>query len=846
MDVRKFFIKPKLPQKISALQEMAFNVWSCWDQDAQRLFHRLDPQLFRRVSHNPVELLYRLDGHRLEDVAKDNGFLYELNQVHEKFEQYMNYEGTYVVEGGDKPFSQDELIAYICMEYGLHESLPIYSGGLAVLAGDQLKAMSDVGCPVVSFGLLYRHGYFNQRITAEGDQVEEYRENTWYLSPVTEVMDGEGKPLFIKIPLKGKSVAAKIWKIQVGRVPLYMLDTNVQQNPEEFKKITNMLYDSDRATRIEQELILGRGSIIALKALGIEPKVYHLNEGHTAFAILQRLIDLKSEGHSMEEAKSIIRCSTLFTTHTPVAAGNEHFDDDLIKLYLREEVSELGLTMDEFLSLGKIAKEKNFWLPAFALRYSRKANGVSKIHASVSRDMWRNLYPSHHQRELPIDAVTNGIHLQSWLSLQMTELFNRYIGPDYLHTAENSALWEKIKDIPDGEIWNAHRRRKEQVISFIRRRIARAMNNQGYCKHKIRDVEGILNPAFLTIGFARRFAQYKRGALILKDPDRLAAILTNTKRPVQLVFSGKAHPADGSGKDIIKRIVDFISDYPVENHVVFIEDYDINVARHLVQGVDVWLNTPQRPMEASGTSGMKAAVNGILNFSILDGWWPEAYDGENGWAITAGSVGTNPEMVDDAEAYQLYEILESQIAELFYSREEGDIPLEWVRMMKNSIASVSNGFNMHRTVREYLYKAYLPQADMTKRLMADHSFLLKGLTKKRKEIDVIWPNVYIRDYFTSINGRVPISGEEVNVDCYVYLDNANQSQIAVEAFYCHGEDFEQHVTIPLEFVEKYPDRVAKYSGKFHLKGTGLQELSVRMTPADKDFREIYPEYAKWK
>lgn len=854
MDTRKFFIKPQIPEKLEPLHELAFNMWSCWDRDAERLFHRLDPQMFRKLNHNPVELLYRMDTERLKEVAKDKGFLYELKQVYDKYKRYLEFEGTYLSGGEDKPFTQDDLVVYICTEYGLHESVPTYSGGLAVLAGDLLKAASDVGFPMVGFGLLYRYGYFSQKIGTDDNQIEEFHENSWYLSQVREVSDSSGNPMVVEVPLGDKKVFAKIWKIQIGRVPLYLLDTNIHQNPTEFRNITNMLYDPNRRTRLEQELILGRGTIIALKALGIKPRVYHLNEGHTAFSILQRMIDLvKGEGYTFEEARNIIRYSTVFTTHTPVIEGNESFQEDLVKEYLEGEAKTLGYNIDNFLAFGRINesliktdKEKIFWLPAFAIRYSNFTNGVSKIHAKVSRGMWRNIFPTLSEREIPITGITNGVHLQSWLSLQMTELFNRYIGPDYMHKAEKHEIWDGVYDIPDGEIWNAHRRRKEQVVSFIRRRLAETLGRKGYGRGKIKDIEKVLNPNYLTIGFARRFATYKRANLILNDPDRLASIITDKDRPVQLVFAGKAHPADKAGKNIIKQVLDFINSFPVENHVVFIEDYDINVARHMVQGVDVWLNTPLKPMEASGTSGMKAGINGILNLSILDGWWPEAFNGENGWAITVGENDESAELSPEVEASQIYELLENDITELFYERAEGDMPLEWVRMMKNSIATICRGFSMQRTVREYLYNFYLPQVEMEGRLLKEDGQLLKDLVKYRKKIDSIWQKVYIRDYFTSINGKVPVSGEDVDIDCYAYLDDVEDGLLSVEVFYCYGEETQQYKKVPLAFVERYADKVGKFSGRLSLEGAGLQELSVRLVPSDPDFRKVYPEYVKWK
>ncbi|HQH79845.1 MAG TPA: alpha-glucan family phosphorylase [bacterium] len=847
MDVRKFFIKPQIPERLKPLEALAHNIWAFWDKDAEKLFHRLDPQLYRKVAHNPVEFLYRLDEEKILAAAKDRGFLYELGRVSEKFKNYLEFDGTYVKDGVEKTFSPDDIVLYSCMEYGLHESLAFYSGGLAVLAGDHLKAASDVGIPMIGFGLLYKRGYFSQRISSDGMQIEEFKQNNWHLAPVNEVVGADGAPVYIEIPLKNEKVIAKLWKIEVGKTILYLIDTNIHQNPERFRKITDLLYDSDRVVRLQQELILGRGCIIALRAMGIKPTVYHINEGHTAFSVVERILwMMREERRSFEEAKAIVRSSTVFTTHTPVIEGNEHFDEALIREYFIDEVKELGIDINSFLAFGRIASDRTFWLPAFAIRFSRLSNGVSKLHGEVSRKMWRSIFPNLHERELPIKSVTNGVHLQSWLSLQMTEIFDRYIGPDYLHKAEALDVWEKVEDIPDGEIWNAHCRRKDQVVSFIRRRVGNMMQHRGYGKNKIKDIEQVLNPSTLTIGFARRFAPYKRANLVLTDPERFAAIIKNRERPVQIIFAGKAHPADDAGKRIIKQLFDFIYDYKLENHVVFIEDYDINIARHLVQGVDVWLNTPTKPMEASGTSGMKAAINGALNLSVPDGWWPEAYDGENGWEISAGDNIEDPGLARMAESNQIYELLENEITEMFYDRREGGHPKEWVEMMKRSIIAACSRFNMHRPLREYLYDYYMPQAELTSKITANDGEMLKRLIAHREVINSIWSRIYLRDYFTSIDGKMPTSGDNVEIEAYVYVDDVDTELIGVEAFYCFGDEPDEWSTSPLKFVEKYNDKVARYSGSVMLDGNGTQEISVRIVPADRDFRAFYPEYVKWK
>ncbi len=848
MNLRRFYVKPHMPGRLKPLFELAYNVWTTWDQEAIRLFSRIDPALFRKVHHNPVEFIHRLGSERLAELAKDPGFLFELEQVWYKFITYLSFEGTYLSEAGEeKSFGEGDIIAYLSMEFSLHESIPIYSGGLGILAGDYLKAASDVGLPLVGFGLLYRFGYFTQRINLHGLQEEEYKENVWHLKPVEEVLDPEGQPIVFGVPLKDVEAAVKLWKINVGRTTLYLLDTNLEDNPPQVRAITDMLYDPDRDDRIEQELILGRGARVAMRRLGIEPKVYHLNEGHSAFIILERLKELMlGEGRSFEEAANIIRNSTVFTTHTPVIEGNEHFDEELILDYAAADLKKLGLSADRFLDLGRVSgRGKSFWLPALAIRFSRFTNGVSPIHAQVSRGMWRPLFAELHELEIPIHSINNGVHLPTWMSKDIAFLFDRYVGPDYLHKAEKPEVWEKVAAIPDAELWEAHLRAKRDLISFVRRRLMAEMERKGFAESKLREIEDVLSPHALTIGFARRFAPYKRANLILSNPERLKAILTHPQRPVQIIFSGKSHPADLEGKRIIQQVLRFIRDHELETRVVFVEDYDMDVARHLVTGVDVWLNTPLKPLEASGTSGMKAGINGVLNLSVMDGWWPECYNGENGWAITAGEAIENLEAKAAAEANQIYELLEEEIAPMFFERSEGDIPRDWAQWMKNAIETVGRGFNIHAMLRGYLYSFYLPETETSARLAADKGKGLKALTKLKKDIDRYWSKIYIRDYFTSIDDHVPAVEEEVTVDCYVQVDDAPVELVMAEVVYTYGEDGGRLERIPLSFQESYPDKVAKFSGSFRLKEPGLQEMGVRVRPADPLFSELNPNYVIW-
>jgi len=853
MEIKKFFVKPSIPDKLKKLYNLTLNLWGYWDKDTERLFSRIDTFQYSKCKHNLLKMLQHVSTEKLTKLADEKGFIYELEKVWQKFSDYMAFEGTYIdPEDHRIPFQKDKLIAYVSMEYGLHESISIYSGGLGILSGDHLKAASDVGIPFVGFGLLYKYGYFNQRINLNGYQEEQYKENKWYSKAVEEVKDAEGKSLVINVPIRDKNYFAKIWKIQVGKVPLYLFDTDTPQNDDPWvRSITNMLYDAERDKRILQEIILGRGAVLLAKVLGLKPVVYHLNEGHSAFLIVERLKDLIEEGCSFEEARCLVRHSTVFTTHTPVIEGNEHYDFEKVKYFLENDVKQVGISMDTFLKLGQSGSGQMFWLPAFAINFSRHINGVSKIHSDVSKKMWSGLFPNYYDKEIPIDNITNGVHVQSWVSQEMTYIFDRYLGPDYLHQAESKEVWERIFTAPNSEIWSAHVRRKEQLISFIRNRLIRHLEEEGAPISKIRKVNTVLNPHFLTIGFARRFASYKRATLILRDPERLVKILKNTLRPVQIIFAGKAHPADQSGKELIREILDFARKYEVEDRLVFVENYNINVAKHMVQGVDIWLNNPLKPMEASGTSGMKAGMNGILNLSVLDGWWPECFTGNNGWAITAGDIYENYEMKCSAEANQIYDLLENEILPIYYDRNENNVPEEWVTRMQNSIYTVGKGFNMHRVLREYFNKYYMPQAITFRKLREEGGALLKTLAELKARVDQYWDKIYIKDFFTGIEGKTPAAGDTIQLKAFVYLDDADPSDYMLEVLYFHtnsstGSEEALPTRIRMDLVTRHSDKVIEYEGHITLKSCGVQGVSIKLTPEWDLFTETYPGFIKWK
>jgi len=845
MKLKNFYVKPVVPDSLQPLYEVSYNMWSTWDKEAERLYRRINPELFRSVKHNPVEFLHKLSSEDMDKLSKDNGFLYELNKVYDKFKRYMSFEGYYTDENGDDiPTHSDDIIAYFSMEFGMHESVAIYSGGLGVLAGDYLKAASDTGIPLYGIGLLYTYGYMNQRIAIDGFQQEEYLENKWYLKPVKETTDAKGEPVIFPMKIKGHNVWIKIWEIDVGKIKLYLLDTNIPQNDISARCITDHLYIADKHLRIQQEIILGQGGLKALDLLGIKPKVFHLNEGHSAFLIVERLKQLVLD-HKMpfEKAKQLIIQSTVFTTHTPVIEGNEHFDESFIREYFKEDVEALGMTMERFLQCGKVDNSRIFWLPIFAIKYSKFRNGVSKLHGDVSKEMWKDVFPHLHDDEVPIDYVTNGVHLQTWLSMEITYLFDRYLGPDYMHKANRTTLWDGISAIPSNEIWEAHKRRKEQLVTFIRKKLVHTLQRRGAPAKKIKKASNALNPQYLTIGFARRFATYKRANLLLQDPERLKKILTNSLKPVQIIFAGKAHPADVAGKTIIKDILNFAIQNDLEDHIVFVEDYDMDIARHMIQGVDVWLNNPIKPMEASGTSGIKAGINGVLNLSVLDGWWPECFNGTNGWAITAGDFYSDITLKSSAEAQPIYDLLEEEITEKYYEKRDSYFPEEWVEMMKSSIYSVGKGFNMHRMLTEYYNKFYEKEFDTLDILEKNNYKKIDELIEMNKSVGDKWNSIHIKDAFSSTDSHSVKATEKISVEVYVYLDSMAHEDVTIELFYC--PDRENCSIEHTKYIEKYSDNVAKYTGTFDLSGSGEQGYNIRIRPSDDFFFELYPEYVKW-
>jgi glycogen phosphorylase len=704
-------VKFSLPRRISRLGELAYNLWWVWNPEAQRLFKDIDALLWEESYHNPVVFLRDVERSRLNAVINDRYFLDKFDRVLREFDRYMNEKDTWFSK--TYPELGDELMAYFSFEFGLHESLMVYAGGLGVLSGDHLKEASDLGIPLVATGFVYTYGYFSQRISEDGWQQAENVPINFDALPLIPLLDAENQPVTISISLPGREVHARIYELNVGRVKLYLLHTNIPENDPNDRQLTDRLYISDLELRISQEILLGMGGVKVLRKLGYKPTAWHMNEGHSAFLTLERAMEYIEKGKTFQEATDIIKKTNIFTTHTPVPAGNDEFPLWLIDKYFVHVWPELGLSRDDFIEIARIKQSwggEAFSMPILALKLSEFRNGVSELHGQVARKMWSFLWPKKDAEDVPISHVTNGIHTETWLARRMGILFSRYLGSDWANHLDDPDLWAQVENIPDEEIWRVRRHLKRKLVAYI---ISRSRKQWQTARvHPVQTIAGgvLLDPYALTIGFARRFATYKRANLILRDYERLIRIVTNERMPVQFIFAGKAHPADEPGKQMIQEVYRAVKDARFGGRMAFLEDYDMNIARYMVQGVDVWLNTPRRPREASGTSGMKAALNGVLNFSILDGWWREGFNGRNGWCIGDDTTEyASLEAQDEADALSLYDTLENEIIPLYYEQRSADnLPAEWIAREKEAIRTLAGQFSMRRMVKEYMTRLYEP------------------------------------------------------------------------------------------------------------------------------------------
>ena len=703
---------PILPKRIEGLNELAYNLWWSWHIDAQHLFKGLDRTLWKATNHNPVKLIQQLPPYRLVAAAQDPVFLEKYDAVMNDFKTDMSGFDTWFKTM--HPNFTQQTIAYFSLEFAIHNSLPIYAGGLGVLAGDHCKEASDLGLPMIAIGFMYPQGYFHQHISVDGWQIEEYEQLSFHETPIKQVCNSQGHPMIVEVPLDDRSVYVSVWQVNIGRVKLYLLDTNIKENSPADYKLSARLYAGDREMRLQQEILLGVGGVRVLRALDVEPKVWHANEGHTAFMMLERTRELVEKGMSFDEAADEVRATTVFTTHTPVPAGNDIFSLDLMDKYFHRFWEALKLDRETFLNLGIQESDKGgFNMTVLGFRMANQRNGVSQLHGAVCRQMWHSLWPDVEEKDVPISSITNGVHVPSWIAPQKARQYSRHFGQYWHKNQDDPNLWEHIKDIPDEDIWEVHRWLKYKLISSILDRARKRWSDDRIDPIQALAMGALLDTDVLTLGFSRRFTAYKRASLLLHDVNRLKNILQNTLKPVQIIFAGKAHPDDEEGKQLIQEVYNIAKAPEFGGRIAFVEDYDMHISRYLVRGSDVWLNTPRRLQEASGTSGQKAALNGVLHLSVLDGWWYEGYNGANGWAIQNDVESLDPLEQDKADAEELYELLEEKIVPLYYTRDIYGVPHGWIQVIKESIRSNTPLFSARRMVKEYTEQMYLAATQAT-------------------------------------------------------------------------------------------------------------------------------------
>jgi glycogen phosphorylase len=826
--LRSFTVRPSLPPELAALEELAMNLRWSWDERTRDLFRWVDPDAWDATVHDPVRLLGVVSRDRLEALVEDPGFMGFLGEVREELRRYLDRDRWFQSRTGSPLRS----VAYFSPEFGIAEALPQYSGGLGVLAGDHLKAASDLGLPLVGIGLMYRHGYFRQSLSGDGWQQEVYPD----LDPHAMALHlCEG--VRIGVDLGGTQLAARVWRADVGRVPLYLLDADIDDNPPEMREITDRLYGGDTEHRLRQEILLGIGGVRALDALGVDAQVFHTNEGHAGFLGLERIRQLVTDaGLSYREAIEAVRGGCIFTTHTPVPAGIDRFPRELIERYFRGWADEVGIPLDDLMALGHRpgdGPDERFNMAVMGLRLAGRSNAVARLHGEVSRDMFADLWPDVPVEETPIGSVTNGVHAHTWTSPEMVDLFTRYVLPQWQEAGPER--WERLADASDDEVWRAREQGREQLVAFVRQRMRHQLMSRGLSASDVEWTDSLLDPKALTIGFARRFATYKRATLLLSQPQRLKELLLSSNRPVQLVFSGKSHPADESGKELIRQINAFASDPEVRHRIVFVEDYDIAVARALLQGSDVWLNNPRRPQEACGTSGMKAALNGALNLSILDGWWDECFDGENGWAISSAEDIEDLARRDEVEAGSLFDLLERQVVPLFYDRFQGPVPRKWVGRVKRSLITLGPFVTATRMVGDYTRALYEPAAAQADAMVSDGLKRARELAAWKAHVSAAWEGVRVEQ--VDLDDAVAEIGTSREVRATVVLGSLHPEDVEVQLI--HGVEGQGGELLDTEVVPMEPAGDADggrcaYEGRFTCDRAGRYGVTVRVVPRHPD------------
>lgn len=837
--VHSFYVRPRLPEKLQILQELAYNLYWFRGTETEEIFARLDPALWVESGYNPVLMLMNIQEERLEAAANDAEYLDLLNTVTQEYHSYQNI--------SIKELTKDKaVIAFFSAEFGIREDLQIYAGGLGILAGDYLKSASDLGLPVVGVGLLYQEGYFRQILDSNGRQQEYYKQYDFNNLPLERVCGPDGNPLNLSLDFPDRKLVIQVWRGTVGRIQLILLDSNHPNNLPEDRKITDRLYGGDFEKRIQQEYVLGIGGYRALKELNINPVICHLNEGHSGFLGLERIRHLMNEYNlDFEPARYLAASGNIFTTHTPVKAGIDLFPPYLMDKYFTGYYQSLNLSRHEFLSLGRIDpnnQQEFFNMAVMALKLSFWSNGVSKLHGQVARNMWCGLWPNLTMDELPITSVTNGVHINTWIGPEMAAIYDRYLGTEWRYNPQNEEMWRRVEAMADEELWEAHQSQKQTLINFIRERLKKQLLLKNVSKAEINLVEKCLDPNVLTIGFARRFAPYKRPTLLLRDRERLLKILNDSERPLQLVFAGKAHPHDELGKNLIQEIYTFVKANRLEHKVIFLEDYDIHIARHLIQGVDLWLGNPLRPLEASSTSGMKAVANGALHISTLDGWWDEAWKPELGWAIGNGENSNDSSYIEAAEAESLYLLLEEEIIPLYYQHHSEKIPKEWVAKMKASIMAFAPVYNTHRMVLEYNEKLYRPAAELYSRLQENGQAKAKAMAAWEQNVKNNWDKVKIVAVDSDCEKDSLKVGGQFSVRVTIELPDFAPADIKVEISYGLVDGANQLVDpqrIILNKFKEVGDNQVVYSGEIKCCYSGKQGFNVKVYPYHPDLATSY-------
>jgi len=848
--IRTFNVSPALPSRLEPLRKLAYNLHWDWNVDSKDLFRRLDPDLWESSHHNPVLMLGTISQARLQEVVEDEGFLAQMDRAARQLEDYLTERTWHQKKRGNKP---KECYAYFSAEFGLTDCLPVYSGGLGVLAGDHLKSASDLGLPLVGVGLLYQQGYFAQYLNADGWQQERYPINDFYNMPLHLERNPDGSELRIAVDYPGRQVYARVWRVQVGEVPLYMLDTNIEPNNPYDHDITDQLYGGDIDMRIHQEMMLGIGGVQMLKALGYKVTAYHMNEGHAAFSALERIrMLIQEQGLSFTAARQLVLSTNIFTTHTPVPAGIDLFPPDKIIYYLGHYADVFGLSKDQLLALGRESTgdlSSPFSMAVLALKMAAFSNGVAQLHGVVSRQMFQVLWQNVPVQEVPITAITNGVHARSCVAKSTQELYDRYLGPNWSSVSPTNQLWERMDAIPDQELWRNHERCRLDMILYVREHLVKHLRDRGATPAEIAHAQEVLDPNALTIGFARRFATYKRATLWMRDVNRIKRILlANPDRKVQFVIAGKAHPKDVPGKELIREIVHFIREQKLEKQVVFVPNYDIHISRLMVAGCDIWLNTPRRPREASGTSGMKAAMNGLPNLSVLDGWWDEADYVRTGWAIGHGESYDDPNYQDEIEANALYELLEKEVTALFYDRDADGLPRRWIAKMKDAIRLNCPFFNTSRMVREYAERAYFPASDRFNTLSENNYAPAKELAAWKAKLNQHWYNIKIADVDVSASTDIQVN-QTVAVKARIDLATLNPDDVQAELYQgaidANGE-IVNGVPVVMDYQGEDKQGLSIYTANITYTTSGFQGLSLRVLPKHDHLSSVYePRLIIW-